>query len=60
MKREYWRASILYETRVEHLNFVPSDECIRIQFVNKDDLADLAVFPLVKELAVQFDSVNHR
>ncbi|MBP6881285.1 MAG: NUDIX hydrolase [Candidatus Pacebacteria bacterium] len=50
-----WIANVLYETRLEHLNFTPSDECTEIRFVNAADIAELTVFPTVAKLAEQFN-----
>lgn len=37
-------ANVLYETELEHLDFTPSDECIEIRFVNKDDVEGMELF----------------
>lgn len=57
--REAWRACIIYETKLEHLNFTPSEECISIKFVNLDDIKDMDVYPNIKYLAKQFDPRRH-
>ncbi len=54
-----WVANILYETKLENFNFTPSDECVNIKFVNKENLQALEVFPTVVALADMFDSRNH-
>lgn len=55
-----WIANILYETRLESLDFTPSEECTEVRFVNKDDIAELPTFPNIKILAEQFDPELHR
>lgn len=51
---------MVYETELEHLNFTPSEECVNIRFVNKDDLDGLETFPGVKQIAEEFKPENHR
>lgn len=47
-------ANIFYETKLESLNFTPSDECIAIRFVSPDDLKDMKVYSSVILFAEQF------
>jgi 8-oxo-dGTP diphosphatase len=56
----FWLVNILYETELEHLNFTPSEECINVKFVNKEDIATMSVFPSVEQLAEQFDPARHQ
>lgn len=58
--KETWAANVIYETELENLDFTPSDECIDVRFVNKEDIKDLPVFPNVKMLAAQFDPERHK
>ncbi len=56
----FWVVNVVYEVELEHLNFTPSDECVEIRFVDKEDVASLThVPPTVTELAEQFDPRNH-
>lgn len=59
VKRGLWKANVIYETELEHLNFTPSDECINIRFVDKNDLVGLETYPGVKQLSEQFIAENH-
>jgi ADP-ribose pyrophosphatase YjhB (NUDIX family) len=52
-------ANVVYETKLENLNFTPSDECLEIRFVNKNDLDGLKVFDGVAKLATMFKPENH-
>jgi hypothetical protein len=52
--------NVLYETIVADLNFIPSEECVEIAFVNQNDIRDLNVFTTITQLAAQFDSTRHR
>ncbi len=59
MNRKVWFANVLYETELENLNFTPSDECINIKFIDKNDLKDIKAFPSVVKLAEMFNPDNH-
>jgi len=59
INRKVWFVNVLYETTLENLDFTPSDECINIQFVNKDDLQNIKAFPSVMKLAEMFRPENH-
>lgn len=58
LNRGVWIVNVVYETELEHLNFTPSDECVSIRFVDKNDIKDLNAFPTVKELAEIFNPDN--
>lgn len=36
-----WRAHILYEATIEHLNFVPSEECVALQYFTLSEMEAL-------------------
>lgn len=55
-----WAVNVLYETDLEHLNFTPSDECVNIKFVDKEDIRDMRVFPTINLLAGMFKPKNHQ
>ncbi|KXJ99040.1 MAG: RNA pyrophosphohydrolase [Parcubacteria bacterium OLB19] len=59
LRRKQWIVNVIYETTVENLHFTPSDECINIRFVNRDDIQEMNVFPTVKQLANMFNPDNH-
>lgn len=58
--RGVWIVNVVYETTLKNLDFIPSDECVNIKFVNKRDIKDMKVFPTVKKLAEMFNPENHR
>jgi ADP-ribose pyrophosphatase YjhB (NUDIX family) len=60
LNRKTWMSNVLFETELEHFNFTPSDECVEIRFVDKNDIIDLMVFPSVTTLAEMFNSENHK
>jgi 8-oxo-dGTP diphosphatase len=60
VNKEEWKACVVYEAEFESLDFVPSDECVGIRFVDKDDLESMDVFICVKKLAEMFKPENHR
>jgi len=51
--------NVLYEAELSGLDFTPSDECIEVRFVGKEDIKDLKVFPSVKELTEMLKFGNH-
>lgn len=56
----FWVVNIVYEVELEHFNFTPSDECVEIVFVNREDVEALVhVPPTVLELAQQFEAIKH-
>jgi len=59
MSKGDWAVNVLYETKVEHLNFTPSDECVNIRFVNKEDVQGMEVFPTIQKLAEMFNPEMH-
>lgn len=54
-----WAANILYETKLESLNFTPTSECSAVAFVNKEQANGMSLFPNVESLLEQFDPRNH-
>lgn len=54
-----WRANIVYEAELEHLEFTPSEECVDVAFVNASDVKGMEVFPQINELAERFESKRH-
>lgn len=59
LNRGVWIVNVIYETELENFNFTPSDECVNIKFVNKEDINEMKVFPTIKQLAEMFDPANH-
>ena len=58
--KRMWVANVLYETKVENLDFTPSDECVELMFADVDDIKKLEkVFPNVVKLAEVFDPAQH-
>ena len=48
-------ANILYETKIENLNFTPSAECVEIKFFTKEEvLQENKLFPNVLEFAKMY------
>ena len=59
-RKEEWKACVLYETELAHLDFTPSEECIGIRFVDKNDVENMNVFTCVKKIAEMFKPENHQ
>ncbi len=60
LRSKTWIVNVLYQAELENLDFRPSDECVNIKFVSKDDIVGMNVFPAVKKLAEMFKPENHR
>jgi len=48
-KTRPWIANIFYEVKVKDLNFTSSNECVEIDFFNKDSIKDINIIANVKE-----------
>lgn len=53
------KANVLYETKLESLDFTPSDECIEIKFVNVAEAQELDLFENVQTFIKLFDPKRH-
>lgn len=60
LNRKQWIVNVIYEAELEHLNFTPSDECVNIRFVDKNDLHEIRTFPSIIKLAEMFTPENHQ
>lgn len=60
LNKTLWIANVLYETELEHLDFIPSDECVNIRFVDKIDIENMNVFSNVRKLAEMFSPLMHQ
>jgi hypothetical protein len=56
---EYNMANILYETKIEHLDFRSSDECTEVKFFTKEEALEEDSFPVVKEFIKVYDLSRH-
>lgn len=54
-----WMANVLYEATLNSLHFIPSGECVKIKFVNKDTLGGLELKQNIIQLANMFDVARH-
>ncbi len=55
-----WRAYIFYETRVNSLDFTPSDECVELKFFSSKETVTEQLHPIVKEFIKVFNTSNHK
>ena len=58
-KSGLWVCNVLYETELENYDFTPSDECVAIDWINKDNAEQFDLFPNVPLLVQQFNPENH-
>lgn len=54
-----WAANVVYESKLEHLNFTPSDECMAIDWINKENSSQFDLFPNVELFVTMFDPARH-
>ncbi|MEL7223020.1 MAG: NUDIX hydrolase [Bacteroidota bacterium] len=55
-----WVCNVLYETTLESLDFIPTDECIAVDWLGKDNADQFDLFPNVPLLLEQFDPRRHQ
>lgn len=55
-----WATNIIFEIKVNNLNFTPSDECREIKFISPSEIDSINAFRNVRELAAQFDGGKHQ
>ena len=59
-KREFWMANVLYETKLESLDFTPSEECTEVRFVTAEELKELDVHGNLKIFGGMFNPKRHQ
>lgn len=52
-------ANIIYEVKLQDLNFTPSEECIELRYFNVEEAAKEDLFPNVAEFLKHFDADKH-
>src|SRR3989344_1170888 len=55
-----WTLNLVFEAKVEDLNFTPSDECQELRFVSPKELESINAFRTVKDLGARFNAGNHK
>ncbi len=55
-----WIVNVIYETKLANLDFIASDECTELRFVDLEDCKQLNVFPNTMQFAKMFNPENHR
>lgn len=58
-----WVANLIYEAKIESLDFTPSDECVAVRFVGKEDidwLKNEKAYWNVQNLMDAFDPQKHQ
>lgn len=56
----HWIANVLYEIKVNNLNFTPSDECVELGFFTWEEAKKLELFENVKAFINQFEPEFHK
>ncbi len=53
------RANVIYEVKVDSLDFTPSEECIELRFVNAQEAKQLDLFENVRIFVDLFETERH-
>ncbi len=53
------RANVIYEMRLNSLDFTPSDECVEVRFVTPQEALKLDLYENVEIFSHLFDSTKH-
>ena len=59
----YWNVGVVYETELASLDFTPTDECLAIKFIGREDeewLENTKVYGSVRALFKVFDPKHHQ
>lgn len=51
--------NVIFETKLKHLHFTPSDECVEIKFVSPEEVKKMKTFVGPQKLAEMFKPENH-
>lgn len=55
-----WSINVVFEVKVNDLNFISSEECQEIRFVSPEEIKSMNAFRTVQELGTLFDSKKHQ
>ena len=55
-----WAANVVYEATLEHFDFTPSEECVAIDWLNKENTDKFDLFPNVEVFVGMFDPKRHQ
>jgi len=55
-----WMANVVYITELESLDFIKSEECTEIKFINTENISNMKLTQNVKKLLEVFDSDLHK
>lgn len=54
-----YTANIIYEVKLEDLNFIASEECTELRYFSVTEAANEELYPNVREFLMHFDAKNH-
>jgi len=57
LNSEYYMANVIYEIKLNNLDFTPSDECRELRFFTTEEMKQVQLFPNVEELLKLLDTV---
>lgn len=54
-----WITNVFYEVKVKDINITPSEECIKVDYFDKDLISKVNIFPTVSDFVNQYDPKRH-
>jgi 8-oxo-dGTP pyrophosphatase MutT (NUDIX family) len=54
-----WKSSVFYLTKLNNLEFTPTEECKEIRFFTKEEAQKVDTYPVVKAFLKEFDPARH-
>ncbi len=57
--QDSYMANVIYEIKLENLDFTPSDECQELRFFSVEDARKVDLFPNVEKLLEMYDPLLH-
>ena len=57
---KHWICNIFYEAKIKDFKFKPSNECVDMKFLTKDEALKENIFPNVTAFLEKFDPKNHQ
>jgi len=58
--RGVYSSNTVYEVQLDSLEFIPSDECIKIGFFTLEEASKLTLFPTAQAFMKEFNPENHK
>ena len=59
-REEWWyrRSNLVFKVELEHMNFIPSDECVELAFLTVEDAKKLPLYPNITKFLDIYQKTN--